>query len=164
MGAGNSGDHHFSWTRMKDHRYGYPNTETEEVRWISPERLLMRQRQRNAQPTESKTPFRPEKTEIVGLRNMSLRSKICRRVPIWSMQPVLDRKPAGFSHVYLSRALDNWERIILASNLDVILTKLVLLWFSHEDLSPCIFPCPEWSKICWLWCYHFSIALTEKRR
>lgn len=67
---------------------------------------------------------------------MCLSSEICRKVKMWSIKLQLGRKPAWFSRILSSRMFHNRQRIILTICLDAIHTKLTLLCFSHQDLSP----------------------------
>lgn len=95
-----------------------------------------RQRLRTAQSPESKAAFSSRKTEIVGLRTMCPCSKSHRKVKIWSIQHWPGREPVCFSRTHAPWVLDNRQRIMPVNVLNAILTKLILLWFSQEYLSP----------------------------
>lgn len=54
---------------------------------------------------------------------------------IWSKQPRPYGKLAWLSHMHLSLVLDNLRRIMPANALDAMLTRMIVLWFSHDNLS-----------------------------
>lgn len=72
----------------------------------------------------------------MDLKNVWLRSKICRKVVILSIQTRPRRKPARFSRIGISRALDNPRRIRLASGLGAPLSKPMLLFFRMRIYRP----------------------------
>lgn len=133
-------------SREQQFIFGCSRKEIRKMRWISLTNSLLRGR--IAWSTESNAASGSRGTEIVNLRG-------------WEIQPRSDQKPARFSHVHLSRVLENRRRIVLEDTLDAVFTKLVSLWFPDEDfltllvnrynhrLTPVVrnpFFCPEWSQ------------------
>lgn len=95
-----------------------------------------RQRQKLLRSTEYNDVYKSRKTGMVGLGDICLRPKVCRKVRLDSIQTQPGSKPPCSSRTPYSLVLDNRERILAESNVGAMLTKLIPLWFSHKDLSP----------------------------
>lgn len=90
--------------------------------------------QKTARKIESRTVFRSGRTEIVGLRNMCLCSKISHKVKTWSMQSRPGQQLAWFSTTSLSRIFTNRRSIMPKSSLCAMITKQIPVWLSHDNL------------------------------
>lgn len=85
--------------------------------------------------TKSKVVFGSEKTEVMSLRKMCFRSKVCCRVNTRSTPSKPCRKSAWFSRMQLWWALDSCGRKIPARCLEAVPNSIIALWFPHEELS-----------------------------